>query len=114
MIETAYHIMVCFLFILLTLSTVTPMNSIYDNKCILHVFFIIFSHHFDFSQISYFASSFYYLLTALNKSDAKDTDIEKICDTMVNSLFSFLVTLGMNIFTFEFFFNLLTLFVPMT
>lgn len=32
---------------------------------------------------------------ALNKSDAKDTDIEKICDTMVNSLFSFLVTIGM-------------------
>ena len=37
---------------------------------------------------------------ALNKADARDTDIEQICDTMVNSLFSFLVTLGMSLKTF--------------
>ena len=33
-------------------------------------------------------------LVALNRSDARDTDIEAIKTTLVESLFSFLVTLG--------------------
>ena len=37
---------------------------------------------------------FYNYCLALNRPDAKDTDIESIRDTLVDSLFSFLVTLG--------------------
>eukprot|EP00794_Sanderia_malayensis_P019795 gene19795-21736_t len=41
--------------------------------------------HYDRDSISYYA---------LNRPDAKDTDIENITDTLVDCLFSFLVTLG--------------------
>jgi hypothetical protein len=47
--------------------------------------------------LSCHSSSFTYLCSnylALNRPDAKDTDIENIRDTLVDSLFSFLVTLG--------------------
>ena len=33
-------------------------------------------------------------LTALNRADAKDTDIEMLRDVLVDSLFSVLVSLG--------------------
>lgn len=38
--------------------------------------------------------SIFLFLIALNRGDAKDTDIELICDTMVDALFSYLVTTG--------------------
>ena len=45
---------------------------------------------------------FYNYCLALNRPDAKDTDIENIRDTLVDSLFSFLVTLGKLFMTFTF------------
>ena len=48
------------------------------------------------SQAKLFSSLINLLINclALNRPDAKDTDIESIRDTLVDSLFSFLVTLG--------------------
>lgn len=42
-----------------------------------------------------------YIFLALNRPDAKDTDIENIRDILVDSLFSFLVTLGNDVFRFH-------------
>jgi len=56
----------------------------YLNYISLEDDFFTVKYH-DRSSISYYA---------MNKPDAKDTDIEQICDTIVDSLFSFLVTTG--------------------
>lgn len=56
----------------------------YLNYISLEDDFFTVKHH-DRSSISYYA---------MNKPDAEDSDIENICDTIVESLFSFLVTIG--------------------
>lgn len=56
----------------------------YLNYISLEDDFFTVKYH-DRSSISYYS---------MNKPDAKDTDIEQICDTIVDSLFSFLVTTG--------------------
>ena len=55
-----------------------------------HMLLKIFTSYFSFKFLFWIFTT-----VALNKADARDTDIERICDTMVNSLFSFLVTLGL-------------------
>ena len=46
-----------------------------------------------------FIDLYRFFLKALNRSDARDTDIEAIKDTLVDCLFSFLITLGLYIST---------------
>ncbi|XP_057315820.1 sec1 family domain-containing protein 1-like [Hydractinia symbiolongicarpus] len=67
-----------------SVELVSKVVDQYLNYISLEDDFFTVKHH-DRDSISYYA---------LNKADAKDTDIEHICDTLVDSLFSFLVTTG--------------------
>lgn len=57
---------------------------------------MVFNHVQYFSKFDWYFSTIYSLyLVALNRSDAVDSDIKKIIDIIVDSLFSVFVTAGM-------------------